>query len=381
MASLIDKLRAARPIARPERPKAEACLVRQQRLPCGDFPARVLDPDALRILTGAAFSSELQPEEILFLDTETTGLQGGAGTLAFLVGLGGFQGDDFVVTQYLMRDYDEETFVLRPAMERLQSARALVTFNGSSFDMPLLQSRFTMNRLRLSADVPPHIDLVHIARRVYKMRLSSCTLQNLEAEIFGMPRQDDLPGSQVPERYFRFLKSGDLALLDDILAHNAQDILSMARLLYALAQLHQEPLSAEDQRDLYSLGHVFEKRGDRERAKTCYRACSDAAIQDLAQLRLADLMRRGGEHQEAAQAYERLRLAGRGGARVYIALAKLYEHRFAQPGRALAIARQGMVYCVDRHGKQAAEGPDYTDLAHRAGRLLQKTKGRQDGNP
>ncbi len=376
MASLIDKLRAAQPIKRPERPVAQDCLVREQRFACQDFPLSAISPDTLRLLTGAEAQEHLEPQELLFLDTETTGLQGGAGTLAFLVGLGAFEGDEFVVTQYLMRDYDEEVFVLKPVMARLASARALVTFNGASFDMPLLESRLTMNRLRPEQPLTRHLDLLHIARRVFKLRIPRCSLQTLEREVFGQQREDDLPGAQVPERYFRYLKTKDMALLEDILQHNAQDILSLARLLYALKHLHEEPLSASDQRDLVSLGRVYEKRGERERAGMCYRACSDRQVREFAQLRLAELMRRQGDHQGAASAYEALKLDGRGGPRVYIALAKLYEHRFREPERALAIARQGMVYCLERYGKQAVEDRAYQDLSYRAERLMRKTKGR-----
>jgi len=376
MASLIDKLRAVQPQKQSPRVKAEACLIKDTRYPCHEFPLKPIAPSTLRMMTGSPVEEALQPEQLLFLDTETTGLQGGAGTLAFLIGLGAFQGDEFVVTQYLMRDYDEESFVLTPVLERLHRAQALITFNGATFDMPLLESRLIMNRMRPETSLPQHIDLLHIARRVYKMRLQKCSLQRLESEVFGLPRTDDLPGALVPERYFQYLKTREIALLDDILEHNALDIISLARLLYALAGLHEQPLSAQDQRDLFSLGRVYEKRGEKERAAVCYRACDGASVKEFAQLRLADMMRRSGEHQKAATAYEALQLSGKGGAKVFIALAKIYEHRFHQPARALAIARQGMVYCLERFGNGAAASPEYENLQHRVQRLLKKTGGR-----
>jgi uncharacterized protein YprB with RNaseH-like and TPR domain len=376
MASLIDKLRAAQPQKQAPRPKAEDCLIKVTRYPCHTFPLKAIEASILRMMTGTHIEEALQPERLLFLDTETTGLQGGAGTLAFLIGLGVFRGDEFVVTQYLMRDYDEEPFVLTPVLERMRQAQALITFNGAAFDMPLLDSRFTMNRMRVKDSLSQHIDLLHIARRVYKMRLQKCSLQRLESEVFGLPRADDLPGALVPERYFQYLKTREIALLDDILEHNALDIVSLARLLYALAGLHEQPLSAEDQRDLFSLGRVYEKRGEKERAAVCYRACDGASVKELAQLRLADMMRRSGEHQQAVTAYEALQLSGKGGAKVFIALAKLYEHRFHQPARALAIARQGMLYCLERFGNEAVISLDYENLQHRVARLLKKTGGR-----
>ena len=379
MASLIDKLRRAQPQAnRPAKPAATGCTVRVQHTPHAEFPLDTLSTHSLRLLTGLQLA-DLAPEDLLFLDTETTGLRGGAGTLAFLVGLGRFEGESFVVRQYLMRDYDEEPFVLQPVLEALQACGAVVTFNGASFDLPLLDSRLVMNRMPGRDTDKPHLDLLHMARRVYKLRLSRCSLSNLEAQVFGAPRTDDLPGSEVPQRYFQYLQSKDEALLEDILRHNAQDIVSLARLIYALRMLHEQPLSAQDQRDLFSLGRVMERRGEKEQAQRCYRACTQRDVRELAQLRLADMLRRQGSHGEAAHTYEALRRGGQGGPEVFIALAKLYEHRFRDPARALEITRQGMVYCLERLDGESEENRHYRDLTHRAGRLIAKLGGKTDG--
>lgn len=380
VASLIDKLRRAQPIRQQAAKTASGgCLVRTADHACGDFPAQILKKDSLRLMTGIDAPRDMAPGELLFLDTETTGLQGGAGTLAFLVGLGRFEDDRFVVRQYLMRDYDEEPYVLDAVLQALSQAGTVITFNGASFDMPLLESRLVMNRLRMPQPAPPHLDLLHVARRVYKMRLGRCNLSRLEAEVFGEPREDDLPGSEVPERYFRYLQTRELALLDDILHHNAQDILSLARLLFALQTLHERPLTAQDQRDLFSLGKVYEKRGERAHAQACYRAVDGDSLREMAQLRLASLLRRKGDPQEAADTYERLRMAGSGGARVYIELSKIYEHRFKAPDRALAIANQGMLYLSERLGASAEDHADFRDLAHRAERLIKRTGGKARG--
>ena len=383
MPSLLDKLRASqpgkKPSSAPEKPAAEGCLIREKRFPCHEFPARPLKADSLRLMTGRESLSDIDPSSLLFLDTETTGLNGGAGTVAFLIGLGQFSGDEFVVTQYLMRDYDEEPFVLAPVLDALSRCEAVVTFNGASFDMPLIQSRLTMNRMHGAYEAPDNIDLVHIARRVFKMRVRPCKLTQLESEIFNTPREDDLPGSEVPARYFTYIKTREAALLEDIIEHNAQDIVSMARLMYALVNLHERPLEAADQRDLYSLGRVFEKRGEGERAKACFRLCRDSGVRDLAQLRLSEILRREGNAREAAEGYERLRLSGRGGAKVYIALAKLYEHRFRDPARALAIARQGMIYCLEALDGGGAQSREYQDLAYRSRRLIEKNGGHKHG--
>lgn len=381
MASLLNKLRQAQPVKarQQEKPPAAGCLEKTVVFPIDGLRIGDLSRETLRLIEGREYPERLSPEDLLFLDTETTGLKGGAGTLAFLVGLGRVEGGRFVVRQYLMRDYDEEPFVLRAWLSALSGCRALITFNGASFDVPLIESRLVMNRLKGDGELPPHLDLIHAARRVYKLRLRRCSLAQVEEQVFLQPRQDDLPGSQVPERYFDFLRTRQLSLLDDILRHNALDIFSMLRLLYTLCALHEEPLKAADQRDLFSLGRVFEKRGEGERAGQCFRAVDEKGLRDLAQLRLAAMMRRGGRHDQAAEHYEALRLRGAGGAKVYIALSKLYEHRFRQPQRALAIARQGMVYCLERLDGGGAESPEYRDLQHRVERLITKTGGKADG--
>lgn len=382
MPSLLDKLRNSQPQKRPSTPRAPAadsCLICEKRYPCHDFPVKMIQAQTVHLMTGRAEAEAIEPSTLLFLDTETTGLSGGAGTVAFLVGLGRFEGNEFVVTQYLMRDYDEEPFVLGPVLDALNRCAAVVTFNGASFDMPLLQSRLTMNRMHQGYEAPDNIDLVHIARRVFKMRVKPCKLTQLESEVFHTPREDDLPGSEVPARYFAYIKTREAALLDDIIEHNAQDIVSMARLLYALINLHERPFEAADQRDLYSLGRVFEKRGQGERAKACYRECRDAGVSEVAQLRLSDLLKREGRAEEAAAGYECLRTSGRGGAKVYIALAKLYEHRFREPERALAIARQGMIYCLEAPEGGGALSREYQDLVYRSNRLLEKIGGHKNG--
>lgn len=384
MPSLLDKLRAAQPRKQAQgegagRPAAESCLIKKTRFPCREFPARVLSGPTLHLMTGREEGADIAPEDLLFLDTETTGLSGGAGTVAFLIGLGRFSGDEFVVTQYLMRDYDEEPFVLAPVLQALNGCEAAVTFNGASFDMPLIHSRLTMNRLHGGYQPPENIDLVHIARRVFRMRVRPCRLTQLEKEVFGLPREDDLPGSEVPGRYFSYLKTRDLALLDDILEHNAQDIVSMARLLYALVNLHERPLEARDKRDLYSLGRVLEKRGEREKAKACFRLCLGSCVEDLAGLRLSDLARREGRAAEAAEGYEVLRRKGSGGAKVFIELAKLYEHRFHDPARALEIARQGMIYCLESAEGGGPDSREYRDLERRSRRLIDRSGGKAHG--
>ncbi|NLZ88144.1 MAG: ribonuclease H-like domain-containing protein [Clostridiales bacterium] len=375
MSSLYDKLRAMKPFAAPprEQPLQADCLIKRRAFPCADFPLRPISRDIMRVMDGVLPEKAIQPEDIVFFDTETTGLSGGVGTLAFVAGIGSFSGGEFVVTQYMIRDYHEEASLLRHVLEALQSCSLLVTFNGKSFDMPLIESRLVMNRLNNSFVAPSHLDLLHLARRVYKLRLQRCSLAALETEVFGMQREDDLPGAQVPERFFRYLKTREEALLDDVLRHNEQDILSMARLLFALILLHEKPLTAAFQEELYSLGRIFERRGEVGRARQCYRAVGGGRLGELAAVHIAESYRREKDHERAADAFEALRLSGRGGAQVYISLAKIYEHRFRQLDKALDIARRGMVYCLENLSGNASA---YEDLKRRYNRLIIRTGGK-----
>ena len=249
-----------------------------------------------------------------------------------------------------------------------------MTYNGRSFDIPLLETRFIMQRMPLDTSEIPHADLLHTARRVWKLRLKRCTLSYLEELIFHEPREDDLPGAEVPQRYFDYLKRRDFSLLEDILRHNAQDIASLARLLFVLGRLHENPLSAEHLQDIYSLGRVYEKRGNLQKARMCYRAADAGSMSALSRERLADTFRRERRPEEAAAIYEKMIAGRQGGAKPYIALCKLMEHRLKAPAAAADIARRGLIYVSDLPQDERTRA-DFDDLTRRYARLLRKTDG------
>ena len=376
MPSLRDKLRATQGAPRrsaPSRPAASDCFVRETRFPLPEG-ARLAD-GILQLMQGDPnIPQHIAPDGFLFLDTETTGLSHGAGTVAFLVGVGMIEAGELVVRQYMMRDYDEEAFVLRRVQRDLSRCQVLVTYNGRSFDMPLLETRFIMQRMPLDTSEIPHADLLHTARRVWKLRLKRCTLSYLEELIFHEPREDDLPGAEVPQRYFDYLKRRDFSLLEDILRHNAQDIASLARLLFVLGRLHENPLSAEHLQDIYSLGRVYEKRGNLQKARMCYRAADAGSMSALSRERLADTFRRERRPEEAAAIYEKMIAGRQGGAKPYIALCKLMEHRLKAPAAAADIARRGLIYVSDLPQDERTRA-DFDDLTRRYARLLRKTDG------
>ena len=207
------------------------------------------------------------PRSVIFLDTETTGLSGGAGTVVFLVGVGRWSGSGFSVEQYLMRDYNEERPMLLALRESLANAQVLVTFNGKAFDIPLLQSRFVLARQRWPLAGTVHLDLLHPARRIWKLRLGSCSLANLESQILGIERENDIPGQLIPQVYFRYVRTGRAHGIGKILSHNRQDIETLARLTLRMGGIFSGQAGEElAPVDLFSAGRYADALGERELA-------------------------------------------------------------------------------------------------------------------
>jgi uncharacterized protein len=200
-----------------------------------------------------------------FLDTETTGLAGGTGTYAFLVGAGRFEGYQFHLAQIFMTDPSEEPALLYSLEEFLAPCQATVTFNGKSFDLPLLRSRFAMNGFMDPFIEYIQIDLLHVSRRIWRDRLSSKSLGNIEAQILEARRtEDDVPGWIIPQLYFDYLRNGDAAPLKNVFYHNSMDVVSMAALLNHFARLLNDienpDFMPEEQLAIaklyYDLGHL-----------------------------------------------------------------------------------------------------------------------------
>ena len=168
------------------------------------------------------------PEEWAFLDTETTGLAGGTGTCAFLVGVGRITREGFHVRQFFMRDYGEEASLLDALTRHLAPFRVLITYNGRAFDQPLLETRYRLNRARPPFSRLEHLDLLYGARRLWKLRFESCRLVDLENQVLGVERHGDLPGALIPYVYFEYLRTRQAARMLPVFQHNATDILTLA---------------------------------------------------------------------------------------------------------------------------------------------------------
>ena len=262
-----------------------------------------------------------ETERLLFLDTETTGLSGGAGTVAFEVGIGWIEPRGMVIRQYIMRDYSQEGDMLRDIASLIEQAETIVTFNGKSFDLPLLESRMVMNRIRIHITDMPHLDLLHAARRVYKLRLGRCNLTALEEAVLGKTRCDDLPGAQVPERYFTYLKTGEFALLEDVLRHNFDDVRSLAELTAVICSAYRQPETIRHEQDLLGVSKTLLRGGRTHQARTCLKILGHSTLAPQAHLYLASSYKQGREWAEAAELWKTMIVRGEGGVWPYIELA------------------------------------------------------------
>ncbi|HRK33028.1 MAG TPA: ribonuclease H-like domain-containing protein [Candidatus Hydrogenedentes bacterium] len=217
---------------------------------CGDHIALSSSDDALK-----AFD----PRKALFIDTETSGLAGGTGTVAFLVGVGYFTEDGFRLDQCFMRDFDDEEPMLEYLAEVFKDKEAVVSYNGKSFDLPLLRTRFIQNRIPFRLDSGMHFDLLHAARRFWKRRLGACNLGNVEREILGIERHGDVPSYMIPQLWFDYLRSRDARPLTGVLYHHKMDILSLVALAGWLSQCLCQPNGEgfTHTEDKFSLVKVF----------------------------------------------------------------------------------------------------------------------------
>ena len=378
--NLKDKLRAvgtggSRPAAARTAEDSGDCRHFRVTGPAEEFPrAWELKRQTLGLMSGAEIPEDFDPGRILYLDTETTGL-GGSGTVAFLVGMGFLTKEGFEVHQFLMRDYPEEPYLLKHVAAGLGKFDVLCTFNGSTFDVPLLESRLLMNRMDRSCLEMPHLDLLHMCRRLWKLRLGRCNLGRLEEVILGKPRQDDLPGSLVPERYFTYLRTGQMSLLDDILKHNAQDIMSLCVLLNHMADLYENPEKIRFSEDAYSMGRALERMDHDDEARRCYDLARKGRMSAEASGALAANYRRAGERAEAAQIWREMIAAGRGGVSPFVELAKYYEHVLKNPAGALELTEKAMARLAEatlREDRTVQETRN--ELQYRYQRLKRKLK-------
>jgi uncharacterized protein YprB with RNaseH-like and TPR domain len=222
------------------------------------------------------------PSEWAFLDTETTGIAGGTGTCAFLVGVGRITPEGFRVRQFFMRDYGEEASLLDALARHLAPFRVLITYNGRAFDQPLLETRYRLNRARPPFARLEHLDLLFGARRLWKLRFDSCRLVDLENQVLGVERQGDLPGALIPYVYFEYLRTRYAAGLLPVFQHNATDILTLACLSAIVPYAFKDPANAPLRHgaEMAGIARWLREAGELEQALALFRRAVDAALPD-----------------------------------------------------------------------------------------------------
>ena len=313
-------------------------------------------------------------QDFIFLDTETSGLAGGTGTYAFEVGLGRFTEEGFKLAQFFMRHPGEEPALLAGLTAFMDGMKAVVTYNGKSFDIPLLNTRYTMMGMSSPFTDVDHFDLLPLARRLWRIRLESRTLGNVERQILGVIRgEEEVPGYLIPEMYFEFLRTQDSRPLAGIFYHNAIDILSLAGLFSHMAFLLHDPHSENIQHaeDIVALARFFESMADIPRAKSLYqRALGSNLPEDLywdTLERYSFLLKRQEEWGSAIILWEKA--ANNSALYAHEELAKYYEHQVKN----LELAQKWTLEAIEKLNKNHMPAYEYQNwkesFEHRLSRL------------
>jgi hypothetical protein len=311
------------------------------------------------------------PATWLFLDTETTGLAGGTGTYAFLVGIGWWDAGGLQTEQFFMRDFTEEYSLLHELAGRLAERPVLVTFNGKSFDWPLLENRFAMTRSIATPKLAAHLDLLHPARALWKLRLGSVRLVELERYVLDAPRlgwhrEDDVSSALIPQFYFDYLRGGSAEPLAGVVKHNQMDLRGLAALFGKMNELLSESEDAAndvESLDLFGLSRFLQRRGEAGRAQSaCAQALAiglPAEIRPKAQRELALMAKRRGEHTRAAEIWQEIISDPQDGVQACEQLAIHFEHHATDLTKAaefaqLALAKLRRHYASSRDCQAAA---------------------------
>lgn len=337
-------------------------------------------PDSLKRLSTWVGDPELahyNPGSFLFLDTETSGLAGGAGTLVFLIGIGRFTAEGFRLIQLFLRDPSEEAAHLQALLTEINDFKALVTYNGKAFDVPLINTRLILNGENRLFIHETHLDLLALARKLWRDRLISRSLGKVETDILGVVRtEEDIPGWMIPEMYFNYLKTHDARPLRSVFYHNAMDLLSLAALFNKTAMMLEDPdtHAAEEPIDLIAIGKFLEELGLQEEAVSCYTKglCFDLPtdIRKMALRRWSYLEKRRENLTTSIDLWQQA--ANENEIYAYIELAKIFEHRIGDYRQAIHWT-EGAISLLNSNDLPAFERNYWLpELEHRLRRLHKK---------
>jgi uncharacterized protein YprB with RNaseH-like and TPR domain len=314
---------------------------------CAQPPRFSPDARALQLLLPETPEDITDPDQWLFLDTETTGLSGGSGTYAFLIGVAWWESGGFEIEQFFMREYSEERALLLALRERIAEHPVLVTFNGKSFDWPLLETRYRMSR-KVSLPTPrAHLDFLHPARNLWRLRLGSVRLSELERYVLGWDRGADLLSGLIPQIYFDYLRGGPPERLVPVLNHNQMDLRGLAALSSRILSLLSDAETlGQDGLELFGVSRICEKRGEHTRARSLYEKSIASILPSetdrAARRSLAGLAKRQGDFDLACELWRDAVGNSRHGYEAYEQLAIYYEHKARDPEQARQIVRQAL---------------------------------------
>jgi uncharacterized protein YprB with RNaseH-like and TPR domain len=336
-----------------------------------------LQPNIIAAWAGNPTIAANDPSSFAFLDTETSGLAGGTGTYAFMVGAGRYTPQGFQLVQFFMRDPLEEPAMLLALEEFIAPCHTLVTFNGKSFDVPLLNTRYILQGWKSPFNDLAHIDLLHLSRRLWRDRLPSRTLSNLEVHILGAHRsEEEVPGWMIPQMYFEYLRDGDARPLKRVFYHNAMDVVSMAALLNHTTALLEDPANfpAIEALELAAAARLYEELGQTNRAIQLYQHCLKTSLSvelflDTSQ-RLALIFKRQGDYPAAIPIWEAA--AQVGGLFACEELAKLYEHRALDYPQAILWTQFALEFLLEPDCPAHLRYQWQAELEHRLERLRRK---------
>lgn len=334
-------------------------------------------PDLAARVARDASLTEVDLRRLLFVDTETTGLVGGAGTIAFLIGVGAFDDDEFVLRQFFLHEPGEEAAMLHVLQAQLDAASGFVSFNGRVFDLPLMEMRYRMGlRTRLPITSWPHFDLLFPARRLWRRTLPDCSLGTLEKHILGVQRSDrDVPGEWIPGIYLDYLRTGNLSEIRRVVYHNLIDILSLVGLSVEILNRHDsESDAALSGAEALGVARWHESAGRDDSAVSAFQAA--VASQDKA-VRLEALrywtahLKRSGQRQQAVPYWEQWHELAQDDPRPCVELAKYYEWHVKDLKKAARWAQSALV-CLSHWPKDWRHDQAWDEIKHRISRLEKK---------
>jgi uncharacterized protein YprB with RNaseH-like and TPR domain len=318
----------------------------------------------------------------VFLDLETTGLAGGTGTVPFLVGLGYYRDDRFKVSQFFLSDLAEEERLVRDVAQFFKDMdfRSVITYNGKAFDVPLLETRFTLHRTPFPVRDLPHLDFLFSARHLWKHKYDNCRLFNLAQQIAQAERAEDIAGAEIPLRYFQYIRTGDFSLIEPILYHNQEDLLSLLSVVVAGAVLVDRNREAAekgdaDALDLYGVARLFESAGDAARSAALLEKALEgrlpADVSHTARKKLSHHFKKNQAWEKAVSLWQ-----GMGAGNEVFSFRELsmyFEHKAKNYEEAIRVAEEGLAVSI---GRSVADQRDFEKRLERLRGKVIKQKGK-----